>query len=135
MRYYAVKNRSKARAMKALAYAEGPWFPIIFSDECDGCAKTGKPRCIEFCSNSVFAIAEGKAVVVHPEKCLSGCSACESVCHARAIQFPRRALSFNANLSRHDKGLLRKAVCPNCKKTFWTNRENDVCFDCENTVM
>jgi NAD-dependent dihydropyrimidine dehydrogenase PreA subunit len=115
--------------------SNGPWFPIIFSDKCDGCAKTGNPRCVEYCSNDVFAFQGGKAVVLHPEKCLSGCSACESVCHAKAIQFPRRTSSFNVNARGPDReDMIRKTVCPKCKKTYWTNRKTDVCFDCENQI-
>jgi len=48
-----------------LSEFDGPWFPIIFSDKCDGCAKIGKPRCVEFCPNGVFMFQDGKAVVAY----------------------------------------------------------------------
>ncbi|MEM2968996.1 MAG: hypothetical protein QXJ40_02190 [Candidatus Bathyarchaeia archaeon] len=110
--------------------SEGPWFPIIYSDKCDGCAKTGKPRCIEFCANKVFEMRDGKAIVAQPLKCISGCTACEPVCPKKAISFPRRMATFSPAKSEN-KGLLRKAVCPKCGKTYWTNRESDICLDCE----
>jgi len=50
----------------------GSWFPTIVSDKCDGCMKTGKPRCIEFCPNGVFLFQEEKAVVAYPTKCGNG---------------------------------------------------------------
>ena len=113
----------------------GHWFPIIFSDKCDGCAKTGNPRCVEYCSTGVFAIKGVKAVVVHPEKCLSGCSACTSVCHGKAIQFPRRRSYFNADFSKREKDeSFRKVVCPKCKKIYWTDRKTDLCIDCDNQI-
>lgn len=120
-----------------LANHDGPWFPTIFSDKCDGCAKTGKPRCVEFCPNGVFEMKEGKATVVHPAKCGGGCStlhctACASLCHKRAIVFPS---SFTSGCcppkGEGDKGMLRKTTCEVCGKQYWTNRESNVCFDCE----
>jgi len=29
------------------------------------------------------------------------------------------------------KGSLRQTRCPLCGKEYWTNRETDLCFDCE----
>lgn len=29
------------------------------------------------------------------------------------------------------KSLLRKTTCPGCGREYWTNRDTDVCFDCE----
>ncbi|MGQ9554676.1 MAG: hypothetical protein ACUVWR_11235 [Anaerolineae bacterium] len=26
---------------------------------------------------------------------------------------------------------LREVTCPSCGKVYWTNRETDLCFDCE----
>jgi len=26
---------------------------------------------------------------------------------------------------------LRKVTCPSCGKVYWTNRDTDLCFDCE----
>lgn len=114
-----------------MADSAGPWFPIIFSDKCDGCAKTGNPRCVEFCPNEVFEIRDGKAIVAQPLKCMRGCTACEPVCHKKAISFPRRTTAFN-QAKEEDKGLLRRTVCEKCGKSYWTNREIDVCTDCEN---
>jgi len=107
-----------------------PWFPIIFSDKCDGCGNTGKPRCVEYCPNGVYAFQEGKVVVAHPTKCVKGCSACAPLCHKKAISFPSRNTSY-AQVKDEDKGMIRKTTCTVCGKQYWTNRESDVCFDCE----
>lgn len=32
---------------------------------------------------------------------------------------------------RKEKGSLRKLNCPVCGKEYWTNRETDLCVDCE----
>lgn len=29
------------------------------------------------------------------------------------------------------KGSLRQEICPLCGKEYWTNREIDLCFECE----
>lgn len=123
--------------MNILTNYEGPWFPMIFSEKCDGCAKTGKPRCVEFCPNGVFEMKEGKAIVAFPAKCGDGystrhCSACAPLCHEKAIVFPS---SFTSSCCQ-PKGeggsdMLRKTNCEICGKQYWTNRERNVCFDCE----
>ncbi len=116
--------------------SSSPWFPTIYSDKCDGCAKTGKPRCMEFCPNGVFEFIDGKAVVAHPIKCGGGsstlhCSACAPLCHKKAIVFPS---SFASGCSPKGeevkKDLLRKTTCAVCGKQFWTNKESNICFDC-----
>ncbi len=113
----------------------GPWFPMVFVDKCDGCAKNGKPRCVEFCPNSVFTFQDGKAVVANPANCGSGssifhCSACAPLCPKRAISFPTSISSLNSGMERN-KDLMRKTTCRICGKQYWTNREKDDCFDCE----
>jgi len=113
-----------------VATAQAPWFPVIFSDKCDGCAKLGKPRCVEYCPNSVFTYENGKAVVTYPARCISGCTACAPLCHKKAISFPQKSTPFVTVKSEKEK-LLRKTTCPRCGKTYWTNRESDVCIDCE----
>ncbi|MGQ9515260.1 MAG: hypothetical protein ACUVTL_09495 [Thermoproteota archaeon] len=37
-------------------------------------------RCMLFCPKGVFEILERKVVVANPNKCVSGCSACEPIC-------------------------------------------------------
>ena len=70
------------------------WFPMIFSEKCDGCVQFGRPRCVEYCQNSVFTFHDGKAVVAHPHKCVNGCAACEPICQKKAISFPKRLTSY-----------------------------------------
>ena len=118
-----------------LTNTNGPWFPIIISDKCDGCAKTGKPRCVEFCPNDVFAFENGKAVVVNPANCgkdcsIPNCSACAPLCHNRAISFPSKNAMYS-QVARDDQGLIRKTTCKVCGKQYLTNMETDVCFDCD----
>ncbi|MGB9925593.1 MAG: ATP-binding protein [Candidatus Bathyarchaeales archaeon] len=112
-----------------MATWQAPWFPIVFVDKCDGCAKHGKPRCVDYCQNGVFTFENGKAVVAYPTKCVSGCTACAPLCHNKAISFPQRP-SVTSSMAENKK-LLRRAPCPVCGKIYWTNRESDICFDCE----
>jgi len=115
-----------------------PWFPTIFEDKCDGCAKTGKPRCVEFCPNGVFEFRDGKAIVAHPDKCGGSdttfhCSACAPLCNKRAIVFPSSFASrcCSPKGEKDKKDLLRKTTCTICGKQYWTNRTTNICFDCE----
>ncbi len=112
-----------------------PWFPTIFEDKCDGCVKTGKSRCVEFCPNGVFTFQDGKAVVAYPTKCGGGCStlrcsACAPLCHKKAISFPTRNASFS-QIMREKKDSFRKTTCKVCGKKYTTDRLGDICFDCE----
>ncbi|XES77599.1 MAG: hypothetical protein ACBZ72_01675 [Candidatus Bathyarchaeia archaeon] len=105
------------------------WFPTVFPDKCDGCAKTGKPRCVEYCPNNVFSFQNEKAYVTEPLNCVNGCRSCESLCHQKAISFPN-----STNTSRqaeNKKEMLWKTTCEKCGKKYWTNRQSKVCMDCE----
>jgi len=125
-----VAKNGKEHKTMVLAGACTPWYPTTFPEKCDGCAPYGKPRCVEYCPNGVFAFINGKAVVVNPHKCVSGCTACEPLCHKKAISFPKPQSAMSP-LKTGEKDLLRKITCRKCGKTFWTNRESDLCFDCE----
>ncbi|MCS7114830.1 MAG: hypothetical protein RMJ15_08005 [Nitrososphaerota archaeon] len=107
-----------------------PWYPTIFPEKCDGCAKYGAPKCVEYCPNNVFSFKDGKAIVANPYKCVNGCTACEPLCHKKAISFPKPEAAVTSTGSG-DKGLLRKTQCVKCGKVFWTNRKIDLCFECE----
>jgi NAD-dependent dihydropyrimidine dehydrogenase PreA subunit len=118
-----------------LANANDPWFPMIISEKCDGCIKVGNPRCVEFCPNDVFVFENGKAVVARPANCGKEssrihCSACAPLCHSRAISFPSKNVE-NRQEGEDEKGLIRKVTCSECGKQYWTNRQTNVCFDCE----
>ena len=115
--------------------SDGTWFPTIYSDKCDGCAKNGKPRCVEFCPHGVFEFKNGKAIVAYPVKCGGGCatvhcSACAPVCHKKAIAFPSGSVSFS-QAKGEGKDMLWKATCKVCGKQYWTNNYRNICFDCE----
>ncbi|MEM3442323.1 MAG: hypothetical protein QW667_06430 [Candidatus Bathyarchaeia archaeon] len=114
-----------------MAKACTPWYPTIFPEKCDGCARFGRPRCVEYCPNEVFAFKDGKAVVANPHKCVYGCTACEPLCHKKAISFPKPQAGFSPTKTEK-KSLLRKTVCKSCGKVFWTNMDKDFCFECEN---
>ena len=53
--------------------------PFVNSIICDGCGE-----CIEVCVFGVITIANGKAVVIRPERCESE-GACVEVCHTFAL--------------------------------------------------
>jgi NAD-dependent dihydropyrimidine dehydrogenase PreA subunit len=63
-----------------------PWFPVIDFDRCTGCM-----QCLSFCLFGVFAAADGRLEVAHPERCKTDCPACARVCPAGAILFPKFA--------------------------------------------
>jgi len=113
-----------------MASQKGVWFPAVFPDRCDGCEKYEAPRCIKFCQNEVFELKDGKVVVVQPYNCVYGCSACEPVCPKKAIIFPMKETA-STQAQYEDKGLLRKVACGKCGKIFLTNREVNICMDCE----
>jgi NAD-dependent dihydropyrimidine dehydrogenase PreA subunit len=123
----AEENAKKSE--KLMAKSAAVWYPTVFPDKCNGCEGLEKPQCIEFCPHGVFELKDGKAVVVNPHKCVYGCIACERICPKKAIAFPQRIASMPK--MPKDKGLLHKVVCKGCGKTFWTNRDVDVCMDCE----
>mgnify|MGYP001042414828 CR=1 FL=1 len=114
---------------KIVAGSAAVWYPTVFPDKCDGCEGLEKPQCIEFCPYGVFELRDGKALVVNPHKCVYGCIACERLCPKKAIAFPQRIAAMPK--VPKDKGLLRKVKCRNCGRIFWTNRDTDLCFDCE----
>jgi len=58
------------------------------------------------------------------------CSACAPLCYKKAIIFPQRNVSY-MQVKEEDKGLIRKTICRICGKHYLTNREIDVCIDCE----
>jgi len=106
------------------------WYPTVFPDKCNGCEGLEAAKCIQFCPHDVFEIRNEKAVVVKPQNCVYGCIACESVCPKKAITFPQR-VALTPKAKPKDKGLLHKVKCRKCENIFWTNRDTDLCFECE----
>jgi len=106
-----------------------PWFPTIYSDECDGC--NGGYKCVTYCPNAVLEIRDDKAFVVNPLSCIYGCSACASLCPKDAIMFPLKETTPNSTSKR---SLFHRVVCRGCGKRFTTDRDVEYCFDCENKV-
>jgi len=106
------------------------WYPTILPERCDGCNRFRTPKCVDYCPHSVFELRDGKAVVSNPQNCVYGCVACESVCPRKAIVFPQyRAIT--STIKCRDKDLLHKVKCRICGKVFWTNRDVNLCFECE----
>jgi hypothetical protein len=105
-----------------------------FSDICDGCAKTGKPRWVEFCPNGVFLFQDGNALVAYPTKCGNGCS---TLAAQRVYLFAiKRQLAFHRKFRERANGERRQRFASkdhlqSMRKQYWINRETDVCFDCE----
>jgi NAD-dependent dihydropyrimidine dehydrogenase PreA subunit len=65
-----------------------PWFPMLDDTLCDGCDK-----CLQFCSNGVYAKQDNGAVsVIEPLNCVVGCDACARLCRHGAITFPPRSM-------------------------------------------
>ena len=56
--------------------------PEIDTDTCTGCGD-----CVAVCPTGALALAEGKAVMAHPELCIYD-GECEPVCKVAAIQLP-----------------------------------------------
>ncbi|MEM2981058.1 MAG: ferredoxin family protein [Thermoproteota archaeon] len=104
------------------------WYPIVFPDRCDGCQGLEKPKCVEFCPHTVFALMGGKAVVANPQNCVEGCVACMPLCPRKAIEFPRHPGSRRGDRSWSEG--LRRIVCRKCGRVFWTNEDRDLCWEC-----
>ncbi len=51
----------------------------IMSDRCTGCG-----MCLEVCPHNVFAIREGKAVIIDSDRCME-CGACANNCAFEAL--------------------------------------------------
>lgn len=61
------------------------WNPAVDEAACVGCGV-----CHDFCPHQVYAMREGKAVVVRPTECVILCSNCMPKCPAGAITFPEK---------------------------------------------
>ncbi len=65
-----------------------PWFPMLDETLCDGCDK-----CLDFCSNGVYAKRDsGTVYVAQPLSCVVGCDVCARLCANGAITFPPRSI-------------------------------------------
>ena len=104
----------------------GSWFPTISADLCNGCK--GKFKCVIFCPNDVLDIKEEKAYVINQLDCIFGCSNCAKICPKNAIIFPQRGTTHK---NKSEKTWLQKIKCRECEKTFLTDRETELCFECE----
>ncbi len=83
---------------------------------------------MEFCPHDVFALVDGKAMVANPQNCVEGCIACMPLCPKKAIEFPRHQ-GFRETEGSWSKGL-KKVVCKKCGKSFWTNEDRELCWEC-----
>lgn len=110
--------------------SRGSWFPIIYTDRCNGCIGLEKPRCVQYCPNGVFSLKDKLVIVTNPHKCIDLCNSCEPVCPKKAIAFPKKT-STAIKIKNMKKNLIRKTKCIVCGKIYWTNRETDICYDCE----
>ncbi len=109
---------------------QGPWFPVLDTDQCDGCR--GAYKCVTFCPHDVFEVRADTVVIVNPLECIDGCSACADLCPKDAILFPQRQGSRRPQ--RRKTSLLHQVTCRRCGKQFSTNRDTEYCFDCETKV-
>ena len=104
---------------------QSPWFPIISTDQCDTCNHQFK--CVSFCPHDVYEVQADKIVVAHPLNCIYRCSNCANICPQDAIIFP----SITSSLKTIKPSLLHRIVCQDCEKRFMTDRNTELCFDCE----
>jgi len=102
---------------KIVASSAAVWYPTIFPDKCDGCEDLEKPYCIEFCPHGVFALKDGKALVVNPHKCIYGCIACERLCPSKAIAFPQRIATMQK--FKKIRGCCERLNVGTAAKVFW----------------
>lgn len=53
---------------------------VLLSEQCTGCG-----RCLEVCPHEVFAVKEGKAVILDKDRCME-CGACANNCAFGALR-------------------------------------------------
>lgn len=91
--YYEEKHSGSHTARKVETWQgiprhQVPWFPMLDESLCDGCEK-----CLDFCSNGVYAKRDsGTVYVARPLGCVVGCDVCARLCAYGAITFPPRSI-------------------------------------------
>lgn len=73
------------------------WYPVIDIEDCISCG-----TCVDFCKHNVYAMKNGRPVVVSPNECIQGCKGCEPKC-------PQGAISHVGDISKNDN----KGCCCN----------------------
>ena len=63
------------------------WFPTIDYSKCTGCM-----ACVNKCTHGVYAVVGGKPKVVAPQKCVVGCTGCDSICPQHAVSHPPKSV-------------------------------------------
>lgn len=58
------------------------WYPVINYDNCIECG-----ACFEKCSHGVYKLEATKPIVVFGDGCIEGCTGCQSLCPAEAIEY------------------------------------------------
>ncbi|NPV53211.1 MAG: ferredoxin family protein [Firmicutes bacterium] len=58
------------------------WYPVIDRDKCTECLE-----CVNFCPHGVYAVIDGKPVVVNPDNCVEFCKGCSKICPSEAIHY------------------------------------------------
>jgi len=109
------------------------WHPVIFPDRCDGCQSLGTPKCIAFCRRDVYAILDGGAIVLNPQNCRDGCTACRPICPHGAIEFPMDTGSARTKDKAWTEGL-KQLTCRQCGRVFWSENQRETCYDCSAKV-
>ena len=69
-----------------------PWFPTVYEEKCNGCKE-----CYDMCPTRVYIWDNdiNKPKVVHPLRCVVGCSGCAVICKLKAISFPPKSIIDN----------------------------------------
>jgi len=68
--------------------------PLIDTALCDGCG-----HCLTHCPTGALGMANGKAILTHPERCDYD-AACEDVCPTGAIALPYQIVFANYTSNR-----------------------------------
>jgi NAD-dependent dihydropyrimidine dehydrogenase PreA subunit len=108
---------------------QSTWYPVVFPDRCDGCQSLETPKCIAYCQHEVFAILDDKVIVIKPQNCIYGCTACRPVCPHDAIEFPLDQGFGKAKDKAWTEGL-KQLTCRQCGRVFWSETQRDTCYDC-----
>lgn len=80
-------------------------------------------------------VGANSSFFAHPPLTYLGCAkekeAMKDSEHCSCVTDPFGALPPELQPRLKEKGSLRRVKCSSCGKGYWTNRETDLCIDCE----
>jgi NAD-dependent dihydropyrimidine dehydrogenase PreA subunit len=90
--------------------SRGSWFPIIYTDRCNGCLGLEKPRCVQYCPNGVFSLKDKLVIVTNPHKCIDLCNSCEPVCLKKSDSLPKKDIYCYQDKKHEEKPYKKNKV-------------------------